>query len=98
MEKQFGSRFDVDELVIQKRRKYYRQILETNPKNYDIWFDLLFLEKSTKDFAEIRKTFEEAVSQVPPANEKRYWKRYIYIWIMYASWEELDSKDIEKAK
>lgn len=98
MEKQFGSRFDVDELVIQKRRKYYRQILETNPKNYDTWFDLLFLEKSTKDFAEIRKTFEEAVSQVPPANEKRYWKRYIYIWIMYASWEELDSKDIEKAK
>ena len=25
---------------------------------------------------------------MPPANDKRFWKRYIYLWINYAVFEE----------
>ena len=32
--------------------------------------------------------YERAVSHVPPLLEKRYWTRYIYLWIYYALFEE----------
>lgn len=99
MEKQHGDCFVVDELVMEKRAKYYKQVLESNPLNYDIWVDLLLLELKRKDIEKIRTTFEEAVANLPPSQtDKRFWKRYIYIWILYTSFEELDAKDIEKTK
>ncbi|CAF4240673.1 unnamed protein product, partial [Rotaria magnacalcarata] len=30
--------------------------------------------------------------------EKRYWRRYIYIWINYALFEELEAEDIERTR
>ena len=33
------------------------------------------------------------MAQVPPALEKRYWQRYIYLWICYALFEELEAED-----
>ena len=37
----------------------------------------------------IREVFEKAISQVPPsATEKSHWRRYIYIWLFYAVFEE----------
>lgn len=38
------------------------------------------------------------MSNVPPAPEKRYWQRYIFLWIKYALWEELDAGDPERAR
>jgi crooked neck len=35
---------------------------------------------------------------VPPASEKRYWRRYIYLWINYALFEELEAADPERAR
>lgn len=35
---------------------------------------------------------------MPPAPEKRYWQRYIYLWINYALWEELDARDSERTR
>lgn len=35
---------------------------------------------------------------MPPANEKRFWRRYVFLWIAYALFEELEAKDLEKAK
>jgi len=99
MEKQHGDRHVVDELVLEKRAKYYKNILENNPTNYDIWIDLLMLELKRKDWVRTRETFENAVKNVPPSKtEKRFWKRYIYIWILYCTFEEIDAKDIERAK
>lgn len=37
------------------------------------------------------QVFERAISNVPPAPEKRYWQRYIYLWIKYALFEELEA-------
>jgi crooked neck len=36
-----------------------------------------------------RLVYEKAISKVPPVLEKKYWRRYIYLWINYAVFEEL---------
>jgi crooked neck len=33
---------------------------------------------------------------MPPANEKKFWKRYIYLWINYAVFEELIAENNER--
>lgn len=46
----------------------------------------------------IRETYERAISNVPPANEKNYWRRYIYLWINYALYEELETEDLDRTR
>ena len=47
--------------------------------------------------ARSRAIFERAVHNVPPVAEKRFWKRYIYLWLNYAIFEELTAGDAERA-
>ena len=47
---------------------------------------------------QIREVYERAVSNLPPANEKRYWQRYIFLWIKYAVFEELQAEDMERTR
>ena len=49
-------------------------------------------------FEAVREVYERAIAQVPPIKEKRYWRRYIYLWIYYAVFEELVAADIERAR
>ncbi|KAI1719366.1 HAT (Half-A-TPR) repeat domain-containing protein [Ditylenchus destructor] len=42
--------------------------------------------------------FERAIANVPPYMEKRFWRRYIWLWIYYAVYEESDVEDPEKAR
>ncbi len=44
------------------------------------------------------QVYERAVANLPPANEKRYWQRYIYLWVKYALFEELMAGDQERAR
>ncbi|GAA0158065.1 RNA splicing factor [Lithospermum erythrorhizon] len=46
----------------------------------------------------IREAFERAVANVPPAQEKRYWQRYIYLWLNYVLYAELDAEDIDRTR
>eukprot|EP01135_Chromosphaera_perkinsii_P004957 Nk52_evm1s307 gene=Nk52_evmTU1s307 len=46
-----------------------------------------------KNMEAVRRVYERAVVQVPLVEEKRYWRRYIYLWIYYALFEELVAKD-----
>jgi crooked neck len=46
----------------------------------------------------IRDVYERAVANVPLVLEKRYWRRYVYLWIYYALFEELDAKDVERTR
>jgi crooked neck len=48
--------------------------------------------------AKTREVYERAIANVPPANEKRFWQRYIYIWINYALYEELEARDVERTR
>ena len=46
----------------------------------------------------MRDVYERAIANVPPAPEKRYWQRYIYLWINYAMYEELEAEEPERAR
>ena len=47
---------------------------------------------------QVREVYERAVGNVPPAPAKRYWQRYIYLWLKYALWEELEAQDATRAR
>ncbi|KAG8382152.1 hypothetical protein BUALT_Bualt05G0046900 [Buddleja alternifolia] len=47
---------------------------------------------------EIEDVYERAIANVPPAQEKRYWQRYIYLWINYVLYEELDAQDVDRTR
>ncbi|KAK1963749.1 TPR-like protein [Colletotrichum sublineola] len=97
-EKQFGDKDGVEDVVLSKRRVFYEAQVKENPKNYDVWFDYTRLEETAGDLDRVRDVYERAVAQVPPAQEKRFWRRYIYLWINYAIFEELQAKDVERSR
>ena len=97
-EKQFGDREGVEDVILSKRRVQYEEQVKENPKNYDAWFDYARLEEVSGDVDRIRDVYERAIAQLPPTQEKRHWRRYIYLWIFYAAWEEMESKDVERAR
>lgn len=97
-EKQFGDREGVEDVIITKRRRLYEEQVKESPKNYDVWFDFARLEESGGNTDRIRETYERAIAQVPPTQEKRHWRRYIFLFLFYAIWEEREAKDVERAR
>jgi hypothetical protein len=45
-----------------------------------------------------QQVYERAVANLPPGNDKRFWRRYIYLWIKYALFEELDAEEPDRAR
>ena len=93
--------------MIGKRRIQYEEELAHDGRNYDVWFDYARLEEDTvwtlKEEGEsdddielaigrVREVYERAVSQVPPGSLKRHWRRYIFLWLNYALFEEIETK------
>lgn len=66
--------------------------VQANPHNYDAWFDYLRLVENDADPDTVRDVYERAIANIPPIQEKRHWRRYIYLWINYALYEELEVK------
>lgn len=54
--------------------------------------------ESEGNIEEIRETYEKAIANVPPSKDKEFWRRYIYLWIYYALYEELEAKDFERTR
>ena len=97
-EKQFGNREGVEDVILAKRRVQYEDQVKADPDNYDTWFDFARLEESGGDAERVRDVYERAIAQMPSSQEKRNWRRYIYLWIMYAMWEEMTNKDVDRAR
>ncbi|KAF7150540.1 hypothetical protein RHSIM_Rhsim02G0241000 [Rhododendron simsii] len=97
-EKQFGDKEGIEDAIVGKRRFQYEDEVKKNPLNYDSWFDYIRLEESVGRKERVREVYERAIANVPPAAEKRYWQRYIYLWINYALYEELDAQDMERTR
>ena len=97
-EKQFGDREGVEDVISSKRRVQYEEQIKENPKNYDVWFDYARLEENSGEPDRVRDIYERAIAQIPPTQEKRHWRRYIYLWVFYALWEEMDNQDAERAR
>ncbi|CAN4095215.1 unnamed protein product [Withania somnifera] len=97
-EKQYGDREGIEDAIVGKRRFQNEDEVRKNPCNYDTWFDYIRLEENVGNKERIREVYERAIANVPPAEEKRYWQRYIYLWINYALYEELDAQDMERTR
>eukprot|EP00898_Chlorokybus_atmophyticus_P002064 jgi/Chlat1/2859/Chrsp194S00790 len=97
-EKQFGDRAGIEDVIVSKRRFHYEEEIKQNPSNYDVWFDYARLEESNVDKDKVREVYERAIANIPPADEKRYWQRYIYLWINYALYEELEAADVDRTR
>lgn len=93
-EKPYG---DAQNVVVGGRRLQYETEVKKNPLNYDSWFDYARLEES-EDKEMVREVYERAIANVPSVERKRYWKRYIYLWINYAFYEELEAEDYSKTR
>jgi hypothetical protein len=103
-EKQFGDRAGIETTVLGKRRIQYEEEISHEPLNYDTWFDYARLEEEAyrtavaeetgveAQEAKVREVYERALAQVPPSTEKRHWRRYIYLFINYALFEEIETK------
>ncbi|NWT62082.1 CRNL1 protein, partial [Erythrocercus mccallii] len=97
-EKKFGDRRGIEDIIVSKRRFQYEEEVKANPHNYDAWFDYLRLVESDMDAETVREVYERAIANVPPIQEKRHWKRYIYLWINYALYEELEAKASKRTR
>uniref|UniRef100_A0A7N6A4S1 Crooked neck-like protein 1 n=1 Tax=Anabas testudineus TaxID=64144 RepID=A0A7N6A4S1_ANATE len=97
-EKKFGDRRGIEDVIVSKRRFQYEEEVKANPHNYDAWFDYLRLVESDADSDTVREIYERAIANIPPIQEKRHWRRYIYLWINYALYEELEVKDPERTR
>jgi crooked neck len=99
-EKQFGTTEGLEDAVHVKRRVQYEEQIRANPKDYDTWIAYARLEEaiSSHDPEIVRDIYEQAIAQLPPTQQKRHWRRYIYLWIYYALYEELQTKDVARAR
>ncbi|KDR79905.1 hypothetical protein GALMADRAFT_62351 [Galerina marginata CBS 339.88] len=112
-EKQHGTRSTLENTVLGKRRIQYEEEVSHDGRNYDVWFDFARLEEgayrdlkdegATQDeldaaVGRVREVYERAVSNVPPGGEKRHWRRYIFLWLDYALFEEIETKDYPRTR
>lgn len=95
-EKTYGTKESIDEVIYTKRRIYYEKEIEKNPLNYDNWFDYARMEETAGEISRARDVYERAIANVPPIEEKKYWRRYIFIWIYYAVFEENIAENIDR--
>lgn len=96
-EKKHGQKDGIENVILTKQRAEYNKRIQDDPLDYDGWFEFAKLEEDHGDTAAVRDIYERAVANIPPAEEKQYWKRYIYLWIYYAVFEELQTGDLERA-
>lgn len=97
-EKQHGSFEEMEDVILNKRRNYYEEEIAKDSHNYDVWFDYTRLEESTSNIDKIREVYERAIANVPPGQDKKFWKRYIFLWINYAIFEEDVGENVERAQ
>lgn len=97
-EKKYGDRSGIEDVIVSKRKYQYEQEVAENPTNYDAWFDFLRLVENEGIVDTIRETYERAIANVPPSKDKNFWRRYIYLWINYALYEELETEDEERTR
>ncbi|KAH7515804.1 hypothetical protein FEM48_Zijuj10G0065200 [Ziziphus jujuba var. spinosa] len=97
-EKQYGSGEQIEDAMVQKKRIVYEDKVGRKPLKYNNWFRYIQLEESVGNKERIREIYERAIAYIPLAEEKQKWDRYIYLWIKYALYEELDAEDMERTR
>jgi len=99
-QKKFGERDAIEDVIVSKRKYQYESKVAEDPSDYDSWFDYLRLLENEGDgnVDLVRETYERAIANRPLINEKSFWRRYIYLWINYALFEELEAEDYSRTR
>lgn len=81
------------------KRKAQRELeLAKNPRDYTAWWEYIKLERLASVETK-RNIFQRSIAAVPEENYKLLqWRRYVFLWIRYALWEEFDNSAIENAR
>ena len=74
-EKRHGDRLAIDDVILSKRRQQYEEQLSVNPQDYDLWFNYIRLMEADGGVELMREIFERAIANIPPIQEKRFWRR-----------------------
>ena len=96
-EKKHGDKEGVENVILTKQRAEYKSRTEADSRDYDSWFEWAKLEETHGSSQVVRTVYEKAIANVPPSAEKKHWKRYIYLWIYYALFEELTMQNLDQA-
>ncbi|XP_059292274.1 uncharacterized protein LOC132045718 isoform X3 [Lycium ferocissimum] len=80
LEKQYGDKEGIEDAIVGKSLFQYEDEVRKNPRNYYMWFEYIWLEESVGNKERIREVYVRAIANVPPAEEKQYWQRYIFLW------------------
>ena len=106
-EKKRGDTAGIEDIVITGQRAEYEKRVTADPTDYDAWFEYAKMEEedqagrggnSTVGDGKVREVYERAIANVPPSMEdKQHWRRYIYLWIYYALYEEMTQRDLDRA-
>ncbi|KAJ2455104.1 NineTeen Complex (NTC) component [Coemansia sp. RSA 2336] len=97
-EKQFGDKDEIESVVVTKRRMEYESLVRQDPHDYDSWLDYAWLEEGAGEVSRAREVYERAIANHPTVLQKPLWRRYIYVWLFYALFEETIARDIERAR
>ena len=97
-EKKYGDHAGIENVITNKRKFQYEEEIKADPMNYDAWFDYIRLVEGECSQEVIHEVYERAIANIPPSTEKRFWRRYIYLWIYYALYEELVAKDFDRTR
>lgn len=96
-EKRYGNSSSLNNAIFDKRVEEYEKLLINDHTNYDIWLEYLRLVKEKGEMSYIRHIYERAIASVPQSKNKLFWKKYIYIWLFYAIFEEVVANDLLRA-
>lgn len=101
-EKKRGDQSGIEDIVIAGQRVEYEKRVTADPTDYDAWFEYAKMEEenekqSSDNSNKVRDIYERAIANVPPSQDKQLWKRYIFLWIYYALYEELQCYDLYRA-
>lgn len=90
----------METVVLSKRTRQLEQLIVEQPDNYDHWFDLIQLQEQSEasTLEAIRDTYERAIARIPSSSVKQDWKRYVYLWLKYAQFEETKGQDQDKTR
>jgi crooked neck len=96
--KQTGTKSEIENLLLEKRRAHYERLFVEEPDNLDACFNYIRMEEEAGEVDRVRELFERSVAKLPTKRDKKSWRRYIYLWLFYAQFEENIVKNFDRAQ
>lgn len=90
---------DVESDLFIQSKLNYEHLLKEYEYDSDLWLKYINICQFNNDLNTVKTLFKKSITYIPNDNSKTIkWKRYIFLWIKYALWEEFTNKDIMAAK